>query len=537
MAKKTQSTLMVCELTVNKVLSNLRKIAQMQGQGTVDKKIQYCTELLTSAAPIEAKYIVRTVLEELRVGAGGGSLRDAVVWSCFPKIYGILYPCEHCHEWMATEKCLNCHNSVEQHFKKGLKLPNALNLQSVDDFKIKNVTQYNILLPVTEDLAREAYNYLLNAVEEAYNISNNFSLVIKALRDKGLAGLQKIDLELFKPVKVMLYQKAKDIEDAFERVGKPCAFEYKYDGFRLLIHKDKNKIVLFTRRFEIVTDQFPDVVEFVKKQVKAESCILDSEAVGYERKTTRYLPFQSISQRIKRKYNIKEIMEKFPVEVNVFDILHYNGKTLLKIPFNERRALLTKIIEPEERKMVTSRIIITSKREDANKFYHEALDRGNEGVMAKNLQAIYKPGSRVGYGVKIKPTMESLDLVIVGAEWGEGKRSGWLTSFMVACSDEDRNFLEIGRVGTGIKELEAEGLTFQQLTDLLKPLIISEKGKEVKVKPHLVIEVTYEEIQKSPTYSSGYALRFPRVIRLREDRAPEDCSALEQVEELYHSQK
>lgn len=534
MAKKKQSTLFSRELTVTKVFTNLRKIAELEGQGTVDKKIQYCTELLTSAQPLEAKYIIRTVLEELRVGAGSGSVRDAIVWSSFPPVEGIVYRCEPCRAWMPPPHCLLCKKALDT---AGTATTQKMKRLEVTDVSLlKRLEKYDVIIPDTEEKAREIYNYLLTAVEEAYNSTNTFGHVVQVIREKGIEGLQKISLELGKPLKAMLYQKAHDVAEAFERVGKPCAFEYKYDGFRLLIHKDKNKITLFTRRFEKVSEQFPDVVEYVKKYVSADTCILDSEAVGYERKTTRYLPFQNISQRIKRKYNIKELMEKFPVEVNVFDILYCNGKTLLKVPFHERRALLTKIIDPVERKIVPSRIIITDAVATANTFYHEALDRGNEGVMAKNLNALYKPGSRVGYGVKIKPTMESLDLVIVGAEWGEGKRSGWLTSFTVACVDDDGNFVELGRVGTGIKELEAEGLTFQQLTELLTPLISSEKGREVTVRPKIVIEITYEEIQKSPTYSSGYALRFPRVVRLREDRAPEDCSTLEQVEELYDGQ-
>ncbi len=158
--------------------------------------------------------------------------------------------------------------------------------------------------------------------------------------------------------------------------------------------------------------------------------------------------------------------------------------------------------------------------------------------MGKKLDAPYKPGSRVGYGVKVKPVMETLDLVIVGAEWGEGKRSGWLTSFTLACLDEDTGeFLEIGKVGTGIKELEGEGVTFEKLTEMIKPIVTSEKGKSVTVVPKIVIEIKYEEIQRSPTYSSGFALRFPRLVGIREDKPPEEASTIEMVEEFYDQQK
>jgi DNA ligase-1 len=157
--------------------------------------------------------------------------------------------------------------------------------------------------------------------------------------------------------------------------------------------------------------------------------------------------------------------------------------------------------------------------------------------MFKALDAPYKPGSRVGYMLKLKPVMESLDLVIVGAEWGEGKRSGWLTSYTLACVNEDGGLVEIGKSSTGLKEKREEGLSFDEMTELLKPLIISEDGKEVRVKPLIVIEISFQEIQKSPTYESGFALRFPTVIRLREDRDPEDISTLDQVEEYYYGQK
>jgi DNA ligase-1 len=175
------------------------------------------------------------------------------------------------------------------------------------------------------------------------------------------------------------------------------------------------------------------------------------------------------------------------------------------------------------------------------------LNAGNEGVMFKSIDTPYKPGSRVGSMVKLKPIMETLDLTIVAAEWGEGKRAGWLTSFTVAAYDEDTDeYLEIGKFGTGIKEKKeelAEGevnneniVSFEELTESLKPLIISEKGREAVIKPNVVVELKFEEIQKSPSYSSGYALRFPRLVRIRLDRRPDECSTLRQIEEFYKEQ-
>ena len=179
---------------------------------------------------------------------------------------------------------------------------------------------------------------------------------------------------------------------------------------------------------------------------------------------------------------------------------------------------------------------ITSDKKDVENFFKEAVNAGNEGLMFKALNAPYKPGARVGYMIKFKSMMETLDLVILGAEWGEGKRVKWLSSYAIACIDDNGNFAEMGKVSTGLKEKKEEGLSFEEMTKLLKPLIISEKGKEVKVKPKIIIEVEYEEIQKSPTYASGFALRFPRIIQIREDKGPQEASTLDYVKKLYAGQ-
>ncbi|MBW2973073.1 ATP-dependent DNA ligase [Candidatus Woesearchaeota archaeon] len=485
-SRKKQATLFAKELTTDKVFENLQKQATIEGAGTVDKKVKLIAELLTSAKPKEAKYIIRTVLEDLRVGLGAGTIRDAIVWAFFGKEIDFTYDQEN----------------------------NKL---------------------VLED--REKYNSYADAVQEACDIANDFALVVKKAK-KGLSGLKEINLEPGKPVKVMLYQKVKNLPEAFETVGKPAAFEYKYDGFRLQIHKHKEKIWLFTRRLDEVTKQFPDVVKFVQENVSGDSFIIDSEAVGYDVKSKKYTAFQNISQRIKRKYDIASMAEKFPVELDVFDVIYFNGENMIKAPFSERRKIVEEIVTPVEMSIKPAVQLITSDEKEAEEFYQKSLDAGNEGVMIKNLSGIYKPGSRVGYGVKLKPTMDTLEVVIVGAEYGEGKRSEWLASFIVAIRDPDTDeLLEIGRVGTGIKEKAEEGVSFGQLTEMLKPLIIKEEGKIVHVKPEIVIEVDYEEIQASPTYKSGFALRFPRFVKLREDRGVGDINTLEEVEMLYDMQR
>lgn len=480
--QKKQKSFFSETLSVKKVFLNLQKIATMEGEGTVDRKVGLILELLTSAKPNEAKYLIRTVLGDLRVGLGEGTLRDAIVWAYL--------------------------------------------------FNAPYDKNENELL--FDDAGREDYNCLIEKVQEAYDVLNDFSLLAEACKTKGLAGLDCVSLEPGRPVKVMLYQKAKNIPEAFENVGKPAALEYKYDGFRVLVHKKGKDVWVFTRRLENVTKQFPDIVELLKN-AEGDSYILDAEAVGYDPATRKFLPFQQISQRIKRKYDIEEMAGKFPVEVNVFDILFYDRENLLKKSFSQRREIMEKIIK-QNSALKLAKQIVTSDLEEAEKFYRESLANGCEGIMVKNLSGVYKPGSRVGYGMKIKPTMETLDVVIVGGEWGEGKRSNWLSSFVIAVRNETGGFLEIGRLGTGIKEKDEQGMSFGQLTEMLRPLIANEKGKETKIKPFVVIEVDYEEIQKSPTYGSGYALRFPRFVRLRQDKSIEEITTLGQLKEMFEGQ-
>ncbi|PKP56853.1 MAG: hypothetical protein CVT89_05470 [Candidatus Altiarchaeales archaeon HGW-Altiarchaeales-2] len=216
-----------------------------------------------------------------------------------------------------------------------------------------------------------------------------------------------------------------------------------------------------------------------------------------------------------------------PVEINLFDILYLNGKSLLNEKFENRRKILENTVMTTETFRLAEQII-TDSIEEAEKFYNYAQKSGHEGVMAKKLDAVYQAGSRVGYMYKIKPVMETLDVVIVGGTWGEGKRAQWLASFLLAVREPVSNkFLTIGRLGTGFTDEQ-----FKEMTENLRELITREEGKDVEIRPSVVIEVAYEEIQKSPSYTSGYALRFPRLVRFRGDKSPEEADTVERVEEL-----
>ena len=227
---------------------------------------------------------------------------------------------------------------------------------------------------------------------------------------------------------------------------------------------------------------------------------------------------------------------ELPVQTIVFDLLYLNGKSLVSEPLEKRCATLRKILKEIPQKITYVDQIIASKASEVEKFYRKSLGAGNEGVMMKNVESEYSPNARVGHGVKIKPTMEPLDLVILGGEWGTGRRAGWISSFVLGCRD-DGEFLRIGKVGTGFKEKTELGVSFEELTKMMKKDIIESAGREIVVRPKIVIEVGYEEIQKSPTYESGYALRFPRLLRLRDDKPISEVDDLKRVEKLYGAQR
>lgn len=467
MSKKKQSSLFSQKLTTQKVLENLRKLPEIEGKGAVDKKLAIISELLNSASALESKYIIRTVLADLKIGIGNGLVRDSIVENVYsPK-------------------------SPEEKKSFGEK------------------------------------------IQSAYDKVTDFAEVFdKAKKNQ----LDKITLSPGKPVRVMLFPKAKNITDAFEIVGKPAAFEYKYDGFRMMINKDETgEVKMFTRRLDEVTKQFPEVVSAVNENVRAKTFIIDCEAVGFDGKTKKYKPFQDISQRIRRKYDIELLEKELPVELNVFDIIYFDGESLIDKPFIERRKLIEKIIKQIPFKIKLAEQIITDDEKIAEEFYNRALGDEQEGLMAKSLTAIYKPGARIGYAVKLKPDPNELDLVITGAEYGTGKRAGWLTSFDVSVKDKNNNLLEIGKVSTGLKEKEEEGLSFLELTRELKKIIISEDGKHVQVKPEIIVTVGYQNIQASPTYSSGFALRFPRMMVMRPDKSIRDIATLEDIKDLANN--
>ncbi len=388
----------------------------------------------------------------------------------------------------------------------------------------------DLRLGVAEGILRDSIALGFDAdkekVEYAYNLETDFGIVAKIAKEKGNEGLEEVKLEIGRPIKVMLSEKAPDLEKAIEKAKEP-AIEIKYDGMRTLVQKDKDKIWLFTRRLENVTKQFPDLVELCRKNIKSEKAILEGETLAI--KDGKPAPFQELSKRIHRKYDIEKISEEIPIQINFFDCLLVDGEQLLEESFSERRKKLETVVNQIDGKFQLAEQIITTDLKEANEFYNKAIDSGQEGVMVKNLSAPYQPGKRVGYMYKVKPEKESLDLAITGAEWGQGRRANWLASFILSVRDEETGELfEIGRMGTGLTDEN-----FKDMTERLKPLIIREEENTVYLKPKMVVETGYQELQRSPNYKSGFALRFPKLIGIREDKSVEEIETVQRIKRLY----
>lgn len=456
---KTQQRLMQQELTVERLMDRLEKVALMgEGEGesvNMATKRKEVANLISSSEPEEARYVTRTFLQNMRLGVGEGIVRDALSEAFFDG--------EH-----------------------------------------------------TEDIQR------------AYDLTNDFTQVAKACRE-GIEEVRSLDIELLQPVNSMLAKKVDTIEEGFKEVGKPAAIDYKYDGMRAQVHIKGGEVKVFTRRLEDVTRQFPDVVTAVKNNIDTESAIIDTEIVAYDPDSFSTIPFQKLSKRIKRKYDIQKLKRQIPVEVRPFDLIYLDG-SMLDEKYSKRWEKLSNIVGETKHELRLADHIETSEEEKVQEMQQKALADGQEGIIMKSLEAEYKPGNRVGYMVKLKPTMETLDLAIIGGEWGEGRRSGWIGSLKLGCwNPETGEHEEVGKMATGLTDEQLE-----EITERLKPLITEEKGRDVKVRPEVIVEAEYEEIQKSPNYSSGYALRFPRLKQFRDDK--EEADELEKVENLYQQQ-
>ncbi|NQT09285.1 ATP-dependent DNA ligase, partial [Candidatus Bathyarchaeota archaeon] len=361
-------------------------------------------------------------------------------------------------------------------------------------------------------------------VRRALMLTGNLGKIARMALESGEEGLEGVEMRLFVPLKPMLATMSYDIGEVIEAHGGETSFEYKLDGARIQIHRQGETIKVFSRRLSEVTESLPDVVDVIRERVDSDDFILEGETVAIG-EGGKPLPFQDLMRRFRRVHDVEEMTGLIPLRLYLFDILYHDGKLLIDELYTERWRILDEVC-PED--LLTERII-TGDPEEVEAFLKEAMEAGHEGLMAKRLDSEYTPGSRGKRWFKIKPT-ETLDLVVTAADWGYGRRTGWLSNYHLAAREGDSH-LVIGKTFKGLTDVE-----FKWMTARLQELKTRETPGTVHVRPELVVEVAFNEVQRSPHYKSGYALRFARVTRIREDKAPEDADTMDRVRKLYEAQ-
>jgi DNA ligase-1 len=449
---KRQATLFERTLTIEEVRRSLEAIAETTGYGSREKKERLIEVLLSLASPLEAKYLVKIFIGEMRTGFYEGLMEQAV--------------------------------------SKAFQIP-------------------------------------LEVVQKTSMIIGDIGEVAAIAKVEGKEGLLKIGFKVFRPVSLMLAQMADDVAEALKEHEGKTAFEYKLDGARVQIHKLGDEVRIFSRRLTDVTESLPEIVETVRENIKAKEAILEGEVIAVDNLGCP-IPFQHLMRRFKRVHAIEDMTEKIPVKLYLFDILYLDGESLISVPYLQRRQILA---ENAGEIPLTKQMVI-DKTEEAEQFLKEAIDAGHEGLMAKKLDSPYTPGIRGKRWLKIKLVLEPLDLVIVAAEYGYGRRHEWLSDYYLAARDaETGEFLTVGKTFKGLTDME-----IIEMTRRLRELVIKEEPRRVFVVPKMVVEVTYNEIQKSPKYKCGMALRFARINRIREDKTPEEADTVQRVREIYEKQ-
>ena len=522
MKSKNQTTLTSEIMTVERVFSTLEKIAKTTGPGSQESKLRLLSSILNDTQPREGKYIMKFVMGTLRLGIADFTIMDALALAF-----------------------------------TGLKSNRSV-------------------------------------LEKAYNVTSDLGTIARTLAKQGLESIKSLSITLFKPVRPMLAERVSTTEDALQRMDGQGLAEYKLDGERIQVHKGSSRVELFTRRLDKITHHFPDIVDSVKS-LDAEETILEGEVVAVDLNTGAYLPFQLLMRR-RRKHGINEAMENYPVVINFFDVLYLDGAETTSIPMSERRILLEKIIynngggnrsparevkkyndKPMEEsrnkgasdthregnndsldynkrmKLVPQTIVKEASQIDS--FMASAIENGCEGLMIKHPKSTYRAGAREFAWVKLKREYRSeladtLDLVIVGALYGRGRRVGKYGALLLAAYDSNADqFRSTTKVGTGFtdeslaqffKDLEKYVLTHKH------PRVDTGMKMDVWFEPIMVIEVIASEITLSPAHTAGIhsikesfglALRFPKFTgKIRDDKKPEDATSVEELVSMYKQQ-
>lgn len=497
---KRKATAKSLKPSIVQVYNQLLEIAQESGEGSVERKISKTAELLRDLDPLSAKYVSRIPLGKLRLGFSDMTILDSLSW-----------------------------------------------MIAGDKSKRKEI-------------------------EDAYNIRADVGQIAKKLKTQNLKPkklkefLGRIKPQVGTPIVPALCQRLPTAEEMIEKMGE-VAVEPKYDGTRLQVHFSKKQrwehsegqldfdfrpkgfVRTFTRNLENTTHMFPDLVERVFEEVKAKEAILDCEAIGYNPKTGKFLPFQETIKR-KRKHGVTKKAKEIPLKFFCFDILYKDGQDLLKTPLSQRRKILEKILYSNNKVMILSPQIVTDDPKRLRKYHDEQIKNGLEGVVVKKWQAFYEPGRRGFTWVKFKQEkgkkggglVDTLDCLVMGYYKGRGKRAGFgIGAFLVGINGGEE-FLTISKIGTGLsdeqwREMKVRGSKFEVRGKPKEYKVDKNLTPDVWCRPGIMVEIEADNITKSPIHTAGYALRFPRLVRFRDDKNPEQATTLEELKKLFKLQK
>ncbi len=471
-------------LSIDEVFHALKTIAQISGKGAVEKRISLLTDLLTKVDSSSAKYVVRIILGNLRLGIGDSTILDA----------------------LATLKFSDKQNR--------------------------------------------------KPLENAYNKTSDLGLIAKTLwqhprEEDALRAVARLDIQVGKPIRSELCERLPTPEKVIEKMGEVTA-QYKYDGFRTQIHKDGNHVSIFSRNLENMSHMFPELIEGTRQQVKADSAILDAEALAYHPESEEFLPFQETTRR-RRKYHVEEMAKQMPLKAFVFDILYKDGASLIDKPLSERIKILEETLQPGDILMPTSNQIVRDAK-TLSLLLEDAISKGLEGLVIKKLESPYEAGARSFNWVKLKrhsagALRDTIDCVLLGYIFGKGKRAALgVGALLVGVYDKQQDmFVTVTKIGTGLTDEE-----WRSIKQRTKGLVVDHKPARVTslikpsiwIEPAIVIEVLADEITRSPIHTAGkvgqepgYALRFPRLVAFRDkDKLPEDATTVEELIEMYQSQ-
>lgn len=481
--KKQYTSFEAKDLTVGEVYDQLLKMAKCAGSGSQQEKMSIMAHLIRQLDPLSTRYLVRIPLGVMRLGFSDMTVLDA-------------------YSWMVTgDKTLR------------------------------------------------------KQIEGAYHVRPDLGYIGKQLKVYGADGLSKVKPEVFTPILMMRAERLSSGEEIIKKIG-ACAIEPKFDGFRLQIHAKKKSgithVKLYSRNLEDVGYMYPDIVEGITKQMKADEMIIEGEAIGFDAKRESFLPFQETVQR-KRKHGIEEKAKEIPLRLFVFELLYADGKNYMQTPFERRRKEIAQVIATKNE--VKKDVILIADHEvtdDAKKIelvFEEAIEKGLEGILAKKLDGTYRAGAREWNWIKFKRSYSSaiddtVDCMVMGYDYGQGKRTDFgIGAFLVGIYDEKNDrFLTVSKIGTGLtdeewREMKTRAGKFK--TDTQPALYEVNKLMNVNVwiKPGIVVEIKADEITKSPMHTAGLALRFPRLVRFRDDKRPEESTSLKEMERMFQGQK